>query len=192
MSKIVSTHPDGSNCYTRNCKRAQGIAQSPFDQYVTSREKTSQNVSQDRLEDVEFTLILNEAVDAMASEEWPEDYARNTEQLLISLYKRHGVPNVGRTRAVFKTGNGEVIKVAFTAEGELANGTEVQASNQDDPFIPIAKTRWGHEAGVDFTIMEEVEVVSQLDYRKQPQWVGYVDSGQVGYTKAGKLVAYDL
>jgi len=192
MSRIIGTHSDGSNCYTRNCKLALSVAYTPFDEYVAGREKTSQEVPQDRLDDVEFTLILNEATDAMASEEWPEEYAQDTKRLLLALYKRHGLPSVGRTRAVFKTGNGEVLKIAFTSEGELANGNEVHAAQQADPFIPIARTRWGHEAGVDFTVMEEVEVVPRLDYKTQPEWVGYVDSGQVGYTKEGKLVAYDL
>lgn len=84
------------------------------------------------------------------------------------------------------------MKVAFTDEGELSNGKEVQASKTIDPFIPVAECYWSQVDDVDVVIMEKVTPVTGVGYKDLPDWAGYVDGAQVGYTRAGKLVAYDL
>lgn len=53
---------------------------------------------------------------------------------------RYDVPLLGRTRAVFRTGTGHVIKVPHTWDGIDANYTEADASQQTRFSIPVTPT----------------------------------------------------
>lgn len=117
--------------------------------------------------------------------------------LINAFYHRYGIPLVSRTRVVFNTGDGYVIKVPITEEGVQACIYEVQFSNQEDPYVPVAHTEFvqEHPVASDLVVvkMEEVTpVYSELSYGTFPDWVSQVDCEQVGINRAGKLVAYDV
>lgn len=104
-----------------------------------------------------------------------------------------GIPRiVSRTRVIYMFED-HVIKVPLTDEGEYSNGLEVNVSNQGD--IPIAKSEFitinhnGKE--IEVMKMEKVQPVN-ADYDKMPNWIYQIDCGQVGLTRTGELVAYDL
>lgn len=105
----------------------------------------------------------------------------------------YGTPHVGRTRAVFERGDGYVVKVAISDEGFYANLMEVQASSSsDNSYIPMARTSFADEDEYNSVVVAEQVVPIKLDFKKLPDWVQSVDGGQVGYTRDGRLVAYDL
>lgn len=111
--------------------------------------------------------------------------------------REYGTPEVGRTRAVFDRGDGYMIKVPLNGEGFMANRSESLTSEAGDDFIPIAKC-WQEDdksipdGEINVLIMEKVTPITTIDYKALPNWVGFVDCAQVGHTKDGKLVAYDL
>lgn len=115
----------------------------------------------------------------------------------IEVYKKkYGTPEVGRTRAVFDRGDGYVIKVPLNGEGYMASNTEKRYSEMDDPYIPVAKCWYEDDysvtkEGFGVLVMEKVKI-TRADYKNMPDWVMAVDCGQVGYNKAGELVAYDV
>lgn len=120
-----------------------------------------------------------------------EEYEHKVRKFIQKLTKQYGTPDIGRTRAVFDLGDGTVMKVPYTNEGEMANGRENKASSEENPFIPVATSHYEQHDGVDVLIMEKIEI-ADVDYKNMPQWVGYVDCGQVGYNSKKELVAYDL
>lgn len=126
----------------------------------------------------------------LALTEWG-NYGTKVRKLINELTLAHGTPSIGRTRAVFDMGNGYMMKVPFNDEGEYANGNEVKASSAENPMIPIAECFYHKVGDVDVIMMEKVNMIS-VDYEKMPDWVGYVDCGQVGLNRKGDLVAYDL
>ena len=99
---------------------------------------------------------------------------------------------VSRTRVVYIFED-HVIKVPLTDEGEFSNGLEVNTSKLQ--HLPIAKSEFitinhnGKE--IEVMKMEKVQPVN-ADYKRMPDWVYRVDCGQVGLTRNGELVAYDL
>lgn len=103
----------------------------------------------------------------------------------------------GRTRAVFIKEN-SVVKVPLNGEGMLANSREISASYayQEEPEerIPMAITAPGEtKTGVAYAVAQRVTpLTGRVNYSELPDWVGAVDCAQVGYTKYGDLVAYDL
>jgi hypothetical protein len=114
--------------------------------------------------------------------------------ILEDLADKYGNPSVGRTRAVFDMGDGNVIKVPLNQEGAAASRNEYHSYNMDDPFIPVAKCDFYEEyERVPLLIMEKVDTNVPDRYGKdKPDWVSYVDGAQVGYNSKGELVAYDL
>lgn len=101
---------------------------------------------------------------------------------------------VSRTRTVLMYQD-FVVKVATNGLGALANGYELAASQETDPFIPVAPTRRVDTETVGRVIvMDRVAPVGPSVLREAgcPDWVGYVDCAQVGYLPDGRLVAYDL
>ena len=201
MSKPIAIHSDGSNCYTKNCSKRntpvidQAINDWDYILFIKQfqlGDKTPEGSIDKANALFDFRAALDKAERGMATDGWPTDYAKSTKKLLIKLYRKYGAPDTGRTRAVFKTGEGEVIKVAFTNEGDVSNRNEVQNSKLEEPFIPSAAARYEKLNNVDVVIMEEVQIVMVRNYNDYPDWVGYVDGAQVGYNKKGELVAYDL
>lgn len=126
-----------------------------------------------------------------------DPYHALTLKYIRKFTSQYGVAEVGRTRAVFDRGDGYMIKVPLNGEGFMANRSESLTSASDDQFIPIAKC-WQEDdtsldkEGINVLIMEKVTPIGKIDYKALPNWVGYVDCAQVGHTKDGRLVAYDL
>ncbi len=88
---------------------------------------------------------------------------------IISILKKKFDFEKGRHRVVFfDTKNNEVIKIPISDSGIAANFQEL-----DYQDINLAKTNLDEKEG------------------KIPGWVYSIDSAQVGYTKDGRLVAYD-
>jgi len=75
-----------------------------------------------------------------------------------------------------------VVKLPVNSQGFAANYNEATS-----PWCPIARNKlFG-----DVLVMERVEPIS-LSWKTLPDWCSFVDCCQVGYTRKGKLVAYDL
>jgi hypothetical protein len=197
MSSPIGKHPDGSNCYTKDCKFAvsstsTAVVNQDVNAYLEAKEKETKP-SQTEKDERYFSQLMQYMSDQIDREEWPEEkYATPTKNLLKKMYEKHGLPQTGRTRAVWVLNEHEVVKIAFNGEGLMASGNEVSASNQEDRYIPVASSRWEVMDGVDVQVMEKVKPLLGLSYKEMPDWVGYVDGAQVGYNKSGELVAYDL
>jgi hypothetical protein len=153
------------------------------DEYLRTREEQEQK---QKTREIRLAYIE----DNLSRCDWG-DYTAKVRALMKKMVDTYGTPKIGRTRAVFDMKDGNVLKVPFTDEGELANGYEYRAGQEEDPFIPVATNSWDKIDGVDVLVMEKVRTTS-AKYSELPDWVGYVDSAQVGYDKTGKLVAYDL
>lgn len=126
-----------------------------------------------------------------------DPYHALTLRYIKTYTEKYGVAQVGRTRAVFDRGDGYMVKVPLNGEGFMANRSESLTSASDDTFIPVAKC-WMEEdtsipgGSIDILVMEKVTPIEEIDYKKLPDWVGFVDCAQVGHDSKGKLVAYDL
>lgn len=134
---------------------------------------------------------LKHIEDEIGNQGWDDSYKEKSVKAIQKFTSLYGTPSIGRTRAVFDTQDGFVIKVPYVDEGFYANHSEVVTSNTDDAYIPIAKCEHDEKEGVSVLVMEKV-AIARADYKNMPDWVYSVDCGQVGYTKDGRLVAYDL
>lgn len=126
--------------------------------------------------------------------------------LLEPLTKIYDVPLVSRTRVVFRTGDGHVIKVPITNEGEMANINEFNYSQNENSYIPVTPTEQYRDSFIpdDLFVIIAQEVTpahissTSANYIDDgeacdfPDWVRGVDCQQVGYLPDGRLVAYDL
>jgi len=110
--------------------------------------------------------------------------------VLEDFSDRYGAPRCGRNRAVFVCGDGYVVKIPFTWEGLGDNEREGTWSN---PEIPLAECRLETvlPSGLKILWMEEV-VPTKKDLQALPTWCSFVDGCQVGHTRDGRLVAYDI
>lgn len=94
----------------------------------------------------------------------------------------------GRNRTVFKSECGEwVYKLAHHVSGEIDNAYEAKCWAKGHEEAPECYET--EIAGVPVLRMEFVAATSGKDL---PDWVDFIDCRQVGYTKDGRLVAYDL
>jgi hypothetical protein len=82
----------------------------------------------------------------------------------------------------------DVVKIPCTLAGFGDNDWEGSCSSGDDE-IQYARTRLAYHDGVPIVFMEKV---TQVPIEEQPEWAGLIDCGQVGYTRLGKIVAYDF
>lgn len=102
----------------------------------------------------------------------------------------------GRNRAAFIFSN-YVIKLPMCPAGCGDNDWEGSISTGDNPNdIQYARTRllyWKNK--IPIVLMERVEHARSADIiaklGEEPDWCMSVDCGQVGWNRAGKLVAYD-
>lgn len=102
----------------------------------------------------------------------------------------------GRNRNCFDMGS-YVVKIPKNLDGFCDNDWEGSVSNgNDDPnVVRYARTRMHYVDEIPVVFMEWVEhatgkkITEQIGY--EPDWVMSVDCGQVGFTKDGRLVAYD-
>lgn len=123
------------------------------------------------------------------------DYSYHYDSIMHTvdvLYQKYGLPiGCGRNRMVFRTQDGHVIKLPINDDGFMDNARE---STWDDPGIPLAsceiKTIISRGQEIDLLVMEEVTPITKRD--EMPDWADYVDCQQVGYSKDGRIVAYDL
>lgn len=83
-----------------------------------------------------------------------------------------------------------VIKVPFGEWGEYCNDNEALESAACTDGTLARCVAFKHSTtGVCLLRMERVVRFPQKE--KLPDWVGWIDSGQVGYVRDGRLVAYD-
>lgn len=118
----------------------------------------------------------------------PEQLIARLARQIIDLYaQRHGEPACGRHRAVFFDGD-VVWKVPRNWQGMDANQREARWRSAE---IPLARCELHYEmpSGIAVLKMERVEPVGGADL---PDWTLAVDCQQVGRTRDGRLVAYDL
>ena len=119
-----------------------------------------------------------------------KEFLKCVKQAIDHLTEIYGKPFKGRHRIVFiDHKNDEVLKVPSQYEsGIAANFQELDIQGKH-----LAKTKLDEQLSVRFGIpIIRMELVQEAGGRKnQPSWVNYIDCQQVGYTKDGRLVAYD-
>jgi hypothetical protein len=107
----------------------------------------------------------------------------------------------GRHRSVYDLQDGWVLKLPYCATGVRANEEEFDAYTK----MIAAGNVWGNYNpvyaqcsllvfhGVLAVRMEKVEVdiYGRQDMTREYGWIASVDCGQVGWTKDGRLVAFD-
>ena len=109
-------------------------------------------------------------------------------ELLKKLNEKYEYVGRGRNRIVFKSKSGKyVIKVPRNFEGGSDNFCETK---KIDFGFPVPKSRRIMLGDFCCVIMEYVEHASFKE-NKSPDWVPWIDCGQVGYNRKGELVAYD-
>ena len=119
---------------------------------------------------------------------------KKARQALDVLSRHYTLLGSGRNRAVFKLKSGNyVIKFPLNEEGVADNDWEASiCSNKhegDEDDVQYPKTRYIELQGFVCCIMEYIEPCDSID--GMPDWIGFVDCGQVGYNKKGRLLAYD-
>lgn len=120
-----------------------------------------------------------------------EAFLKASQAALQDMEARFGPPlGEGRHRAVFYDREaGEVIKVPIERSGIDANFYELDLQD-----IILARTELdpsSTEYGIPLLRMEYVEPIPCTDHKGLPGWTLSIDCQQVGYTKDGRLVAYD-
>lgn len=113
-------------------------------------------------------------------------------ELLAEYEAKYECIGEGRRRKVFVINERLVAKVAKDEWGVVDNYSEARnfSSEGRDGYIPMAECFLLHVNDLPVVFMERVEPV-HIPYEEAPSWLGWVDCGQVGYAKDGKLVAYD-
>jgi hypothetical protein len=105
------------------------------------------------------------------------------------FFKEHYVClGKGRNRIVYRITENYVVKVPLNWDGIEDNYHEsslAKKENQQGYFANCVML------GDMLLLMEYVEPTHK-SYSELPSWVGCIDCAQVGYTKDGRLVAYDF
>jgi hypothetical protein len=105
--------------------------------------------------------------------------------------------DVGRQRAAYRR-DGYVFKVPINLDGVFSNQRErrMWATFRQTDEVPYAACRL--VCGI-FLIMEyalfpgpHADNIGYVSRATAPSWASYVDNGQIGYTRRGKLVAWDF
>ncbi|PTH79100.1 hypothetical protein [Aeromonas veronii] len=126
-----------------------------------------------------------------------------TESPLLELHRRfckkYGPPKLGTSRVSYIS-KSVVFKLPVSSDGFRHNDWEGSlmsiGEEGDSHYIPLARSRL-HPGYIDIPIvvMEKVEEASLQCIRERlghiPGFVSAVDMSQVGFTKKGKLVAFD-
>ena len=116
---------------------------------------------------------------------------------LLELHKlmaaKYGVPEIGTSRAAYMSKT-VVFKVPTTLDGFRNNDWE--ASLISIPDTPIARSRHLPKCDIPVVVMERVQPCIDLQecidvLGTVPDFVSAVDMAQVGWTRKGRLVAYD-
>lgn len=122
-----------------------------------------------------------------------ERYSAFIHEMVKRYSKRCKKIEAGRNRLTFIFKN-HVIKVPLNNSGISDNDWEGSISSSNDPDdIQFARTRLIYHKGIPIIFMERVRMIRNLQsfYEVLPYWVGFVDCGQVGFNKVGRLVAFD-
>lgn len=115
------------------------------------------------------------------------------------MCKKYGPPKLGTSRVAYLS-KSVVFKVPVTDDGFRHNDWEGSLVSlggvEGDPyFIPIARSRLHPRTDIIIVVMEKVEEVDLDEIKTRlghlPDFVSAVDMGQVGFTRKGKLVAFD-
>lgn len=97
----------------------------------------------------------------------------------------------GRSRIAFRWGD-TVVKIPINDQGFWANFHE--STTWEENKDCLARCGYHKELslslGVPVLVMEYLRITKE-SYEDLPDWVGFIDCGQVGYTKDGILKAYD-
>ncbi|BAU39970.1 hypothetical protein [Ralstonia phage RSP15] len=127
---------------------------------------------------------------------------KNIEALIDRYAARAESATYGRNRIVFLM-KGYVVKIAKNYDGECDNEWEGSVSNSEESYnnpeyVQYPRTRLACFNGAYVLFMERVREASGEEIRKHlgtpkggSDWTWSVDCGQVGFTKSGRLVAYD-
>lgn len=122
-------------------------------------------------------------IDAMTQDDALQGLLDKVLREAISLY---GDPYaIGRHRTIFRDGDW-VIKVPTLESGIRACLEELHT--QGNGFAKTTQDELGKKAGIPVVRME---FVTHRGWSEKPDWTWSIDCGQVGYTKDGRLVAYD-
>lgn len=107
-----------------------------------------------------------------------------------SAVQRWGQPiGEGSLRVVFRDG-AHVLKIPRNERGVWAN--EFEASTCNSPHAPKANCFLDEKLSAEFGVsVLRMEFVIHRGASEKPDWTWSIDGGQVGFTAAGKLVAYD-
>lgn len=133
-------------------------------------------------------------LDAYRFDPWRQYYIVTPEaaRVIEYMFDHFGpIARVGRHKAVFLDGGGDVIKVPKSLSGIDACNKEVEMFLSPDPEFPVAECMMDWFMGWPIERMERVEPCD-LDYDELPDWAYEIDSHQIGLNAAGRLVAYDL
>lgn len=134
-------------------------------------------------------MELEGHLDAVLQEEWWDDVEslkHYFDAVLQEAILRYGEPLAeGRHRTIFRDGDW-VIKVPTALSGIGACYEEL--STQGECFAKTVREDLGREFGIPVVRME---FVTHRGWSADPDWTWSIDCGQVGYTKDGRLVAYD-
>lgn len=128
--------------------------------------------------------------------EWAIGERYNPYYLVIEeFFHRFGSARGGGSKLAFIDPDGDVIKVPHDSDSESMLEREVKTyqryiSGYPDA-IPIARCFLERYRGI---YIQRMELVTRHDIspRDYPDWVWEVDCEQVGYNRAGELVAFDL
>jgi hypothetical protein len=125
-------------------------------------------------------------------------------KLLLPLYKRflsradHTFQ--GRNRTAIVLNDRIVVKLPMCYLGFEDNEWEGSVSNtpesfDDQNYEQFPLTRLTYQNKVPVLFMQKVHPLNQQEivdhFGSEPDWVKSIDSGQVGITRFGRLVAYD-
>lgn len=118
-----------------------------------------------------------------------ENLDKSINALIRRMMEKYEYLGCGRNRIVFRLkSKNYVVKVPVNLAGNSDNCFE--AKKQDFGY-PVAKAKRVIIGDFCCAVMEYVEHADRFD-NELPDWTGFVDCGQVGFTKKGELVAYDF
>lgn len=117
-----------------------------------------------------------------------ENLNARAEVVLARLIEKYGEPECGRNRAVFLSKN-YVLKFPLNDGGVGDNDWEGSVSADH-----LAVGRWIQIDGFVCVMQERLTHIppEEFSYDNLPDWVGFIDGGQVGYDRQGRLKAYDF
>lgn len=112
-------------------------------------------------------------------------------ETIRNLQLKYGKPAYGRNRATFFSKK-VVIKVPINPSGDNDNVWEARSYKTESYYT---RTRLVEINGLYCAMAEKIDRINPYsdEHRKSmPEWVNWIDCGQVGYDRKGRLKAYDF